>query len=112
MDGQRSKRVLIIGARGVLGTLTVRAFRAAGWDVRGAARHPGLGQIHIDLDRPDSIAAAMHKEELVVNTVPHPGLAAERFVLEHGGVLLNTAAVPAPPAARCAPLPAAHAAAC
>lgn len=95
MEGPRSKRVLVIGARGVFGTLTARAFRAAGWAVREAARRPGPGQIHVDLAQPVSVAAAVTGTELVVNTVPDPGLVAERFVLEHGGVLINTSAMPA-----------------
>ncbi len=95
MEGRRSNRVLIIGARGVLGSLTSSAFTAAGWAVRSGVRRPKPGQIHVDLDRPDSIAAAFDEGELVVNTVPHLGLFAERFVLEHGGVLINTSALPA-----------------
>jgi hypothetical protein len=79
----------------VLGALTTRAFSVAGWEVRGGARQPGPGQIEVDLDRPDSIAAAVHEEELVVNTVPHPGLLAERLVLERGGALINISALPA-----------------
>jgi hypothetical protein len=31
----------------------------------------------------------------VVNTVPHPGLLAERHVLEYGGTLINTSSLPA-----------------
>ncbi len=88
-------RVLIIGCRGVLGTLTARAFAGAGWEVHGAARRPVAGQIKIELDRRDSVAAALRGHDLVVNTVPHPGLWAERIVLERGGVLINTSALPA-----------------
>lgn len=95
MEGRRTNRVLIIGARGVLGALTARAFDAAGWKVRSGARQPAAGQIEVDLDRPDSIAAAVHEQELVVNTVPHRGLLAERLVLERGGALINISALPA-----------------
>jgi hypothetical protein len=95
MDVRRTSRVLIIGAHGVLGALTVHAFRGAGWQVRGAARKPRRGEVHVDLDRPDSIAAALDERELVVNTVPHPGLPAERLVLERGGTLVNVSALPA-----------------
>jgi hypothetical protein len=87
--------VLIIGCRGVLGTLTARAFAAAGWEVTGAARRPVAGQIKVDLDRRDSIIAALHGHDLVVNTVPHPELWPERIVLERGGLLINTSALPA-----------------
>lgn len=95
MDVRRMHRVLIIGAHGVLGALTARAFRDAGWEVRAAARRPGPGEAFVDLDRPASIAAAVHERELVVNTVPHPRLLAERLVLERGGTLINISGLPA-----------------
>ncbi len=95
MEGRPAKRVLIIGVRGVLGELTARAFTDAGWDVRGASRQPGPGQVRVDLDRLESVAAVLREDELVVNTVPHPALLAERFVLEWGGTLINISALPA-----------------
>lgn len=75
--------------------MAARAFRASGWDVQVAARGPRGGEIHIDLDRPATIAAALRGHELVVNAVPHHGLLAERAVLAHGGVLINISALPA-----------------
>ncbi len=96
MEGRIAKRVLIIGVGGVLGELTARAFTDAGWDVRGAMRQPASpGQVHVDLERLESVAAALREDELVVNTVPHPALLAERFVLEWGGTLINISALPA-----------------
>jgi NAD dependent epimerase/dehydratase family len=95
MEVRRTNRALVIGAQGVLGALTVRTFAAAGWEVRSAARRPRSGQAEIDLEDPDSIAAACDGHELVVNTVPHPDLLAERHVLEHGGTLINISALPA-----------------
>ena len=95
MEGRIAKRVLIIGVGGVLGILTARAFGDAGWEVRGAARRPGPGQSEVDLDSYESVAATVREDELVVNTVPHPALLAERFVLEVGGTLINTSAMPA-----------------
>lgn len=95
MDGRRSNRVLIIGARGVLGALTARAFATAGWQVRRAVRRPGPGEVFVDLDQPDSVAAALAEDELVVNTVPHEDLIPERIVLDGGGALVNTSALPA-----------------
>jgi hypothetical protein len=86
---------LIIGARGVLGALTSAAFERAGFRVRRAARRPERGEVQLDLDRPETVAAAMREADLVVNTVPHHGLAAERLVLERGGVLINTSAMSA-----------------
>jgi len=95
MDGRPTHRVLVIGAQGVVGELTARAFAAAGWSVREGARRPAPGQVAIDLDSRESIAAAVTPEELVVNTVPHPELRVERHVLEHGGTLINMSALPA-----------------
>lgn len=79
----------------MLGALAVRTFGAAGWEVRSGARGAGPGQIEIDLDCPDSVAAALQPHELVVNTVPHRDLLAERLVLERGGTLINLSALPA-----------------
>jgi hypothetical protein len=95
MDGRPTNRVLVIGAQGVVGALTARAFAGAGWTVRAGARRPLRGQVEIDLDSPDSIAAAVSQGELVVNAVPHPDLLVERHVLEHGGTLINVSALPA-----------------
>ncbi|HTT29376.1 MAG TPA: hypothetical protein VMG37_13265 [Solirubrobacteraceae bacterium] len=95
MEVRGTNRALVIGAQGVLGALTVRMFASAGWDVDPAARRPRPGQTEIDLDRPDSVAAACDGHELVVNTVPHPDLLAERHILERGGTLINVSALPA-----------------
>jgi hypothetical protein len=95
MEVEGTNRALVIGAQGVLGALTVRAFEAAGWAVRSAARRPRAGQVELDLDRPGSIAAAVVAGEVVVNTVPHADLPAERYVLEHGGALINVSDLPA-----------------
>ena len=95
MDGQLTNRVLVIGAQGALGGLTVGAFRDAGWAVRPAARRPEHGQVRVDLDQPDSVRAALQEHELIVNTVPHTELIAERHVLETGGTLINASALPA-----------------
>jgi hypothetical protein len=95
MEVRDTNRALVIGAQGVLGALTVGAFDAAGWTMRSGARRPRPGQIEIDVGRPESIAAAVDEHELVVNTVPHPDLLAERYVLEHGGVLINISDLPA-----------------
>jgi hypothetical protein len=95
VGARHTDQVLIIGARGVLGALAARAFRASGWKVRCAARQPQEDEILADLDRPATVVAARREGELVVNAVPHPGLPAERAVLERGGVLINIAALPA-----------------
>lgn len=95
MDTPATHRVLIIGAHGVLGGLTARAFTEAGWLVRCGARRPRPEEIEVDIGRPESVAAALCEHELIVNTVPHPDLLAERHVLERGGALINTSALPA-----------------
>jgi hypothetical protein len=95
MEVGGTNRALVIGARGVLGALTVRAFKTAGWEVRSGARRSRPGEVEIDVGRPESIAAALDRLELVVNTVPHPDLLAERYVLEHGGTLINVSDLPA-----------------
>jgi hypothetical protein len=95
MPRRFGKDVLIIGARGVLGALTANAFREAGWKVRSTARQAAPEQIALDLDSSESVAAVLEENELIVNTVPHPRLLAERAVLERGGVLINTSAMPA-----------------
>ena len=95
MDVRGSNSALVIGARGVLGALTVDAFADAGWSVRSAVKRPSAGQVRIDLAHPGSVAEALREYELVINTVPQPGLLAERYVLERGGVLVNTSALPA-----------------
>jgi hypothetical protein len=95
VGARQINQVMIIGAGGVLGALTAQTFRDSGWDVRCATRNPRGEEVLIDLERPATIASALREDELVVNTVPHPGLLAERAVLERGGVLINIAALPA-----------------
>jgi hypothetical protein len=89
--------VLVIGARGVLGVALGRAFEEAGWRIVEGARGGGdtPGARVVDLDRPDTVAAAIVGVDLVVDPVPHPGLAAERAVLRDGGVLVDVSARPA-----------------
>jgi hypothetical protein len=90
-----NKQVLVIGAQGVLGALVVGAFEDEGWAVRQAARRPNLGEVFIDLDQPETIAAEVSEDELIINAVAHRGLAVERTVLERGGALINISALPA-----------------
>lgn len=94
MEARGTHRALIIGGSGVFGRLIVRAFTSAGWEVRSSARRPGAAAVEIDLNHADSVAAALREDELVVNTVPHPELLAERYVLEHGGTLINVSSLP------------------
>jgi hypothetical protein len=95
--GTARRAVLVIGARGVLGSALVRAFEDGGWRVvRGVRRGAGVrGSTVVDLDRPETVAAAVASVDLVVDPVPHPELAAERVVLREGGALLDVSMRPA-----------------
>jgi hypothetical protein len=81
----------------VLGSLIADAFERHVWDVRRASRRAAEDPAarFLDLDRPDTIARALEGVDLAVTAVPHPGMAAERHVLEHGGRLLSVVAVSA-----------------
>ena len=89
--------VLVVGARGALGSLVADAFQQAGWLVRPGGRRslPDAGYRYVDLADPDTVPAALRETDLVVTTVPDPHLTAERHVLAHGGRLLNLSAGPA-----------------
>lgn len=84
-------RVCVIGAQGTLGNTVVKQFAAAGWTVHPAGRRPDRRENfrRLDLDRPETVNSALQDVDLVVSTVPHPKLTAERLVLERGGVLVN-----------------------
>lgn len=75
------ERVLVIGAGGVLGALTAKAFERAGWEVLRGSRASALD--------------GLDEADVVVNAASHPGVAAERSVMARGGLILNTAALPA-----------------
>jgi hypothetical protein len=81
----------VIGAQGTLGNAVLKQFVSAGWTVypagRRADRREGFRQL--DLDQPDTVGPALQDVDLVVSTVAHPSLTAERWVLERGGLLVN-----------------------
>ena len=87
----------MIGAQGVLGAFIARGFREAGYVViRGGRRPESAADFRlVDLDRPDTVTQACGEADLVVSTVRHPALAAERAVLHAGGLLLNLDDLPA-----------------
>lgn len=89
------RSALVIGARGVLGGLIADALGRAGWSVRRGVRTAPERpeEVLLDLDRPDTLAPALDGADLVVTTVQHPQLVAERHVLEHGGTLLSVVAL-------------------
>ncbi len=87
----------MIGANGALGTVLVEQLGTAGWAVHPAGRRRDRRESfrQLDLDRSGTVAAALRGVDLVLSTVPHPGWAAERVVLERGGVLVNCSHAPA-----------------
>lgn len=95
-------RVLIIGAQGVLGSLLVDAFTASGWDVVRGGRRPDErpGFRHVDLNKSETVAAAIADTDMVINTAPDSGLTAESVVLDRGGMLINVSAMPVEPGRR------------
>src|SRR5215813_1884730 len=90
-----SGRILVIGGQGVLRSFIARTLAEAGHGVLRGGRRPESDPSWrmLDLDRPETVAAACREVDLVVNTVPHPGLAAEHAVLREGGTLLNIASM-------------------
>jgi NADH dehydrogenase len=75
-----NRTVTVIGATGFLGRHTVRALARAGWRIKAASRHPAkgfflrpmgaVGQIELvkcNVTNPDSVAAAVHGANAVVN---------------------------------------------
>jgi hypothetical protein len=94
-------RACVIGGEGALGRVVVASLRSAGWSVRPAGRRQKGhdGSVHIDLDQPTTLGPALNGVDLIVSTVPHSGCAAERWVLEHGGLLVNCSHAPGATAA-------------
>ena len=96
-----ARSICVIGAQGALGSVLVKQFESACWTVHPAGRRsdPRKGFRKLDLDRVETLAGSWDDVDLIVSSVPHLGFAAERVVLEQGGVLLNCADVPARTAA-------------
>jgi NAD(P)-dependent dehydrogenase (short-subunit alcohol dehydrogenase family) len=95
--GTARRAVLVIGARGVLGTALARTFEEAGWRVVEGVRggDGARGSTVVDLDRPETVAGAIAGVDLVVDPVPHPELTPERVVLREGGALIDVSMRPA-----------------
>lgn len=82
-----SKRVLVLGGHGFLGSTVAHTFAGAGWQVvRSSRRRRGDDTVRVDLSRPDTVAAAIEGVDLVVNTVPDQRFVAEKLLLERGGI--------------------------
>lgn len=97
MEQDAGRSVLVLGAQGVLGSILAGAFSRSSWEVyRGGRRPDGDPRFrHVDLDRPETLEAALAGVELVVNPVPHAAMTPERVVLRRGGTLVNISAGPA-----------------
>lgn len=95
------RRACVIGGQGALGRVVAESLRSAGWSVHPAGRRPdGRDDFRlIDLQQPSSIGPALRDVDLVLSTVPDPGFVAERWVLEHGGLLVNCSHAPGAAAA-------------
>jgi NAD(P)-dependent dehydrogenase (short-subunit alcohol dehydrogenase family) len=91
MQSNGARRVLVLGAQGFLGKFTADALAKDGWRVVRGGRRPERASDFalVDLDRPDTVAAACRDVDLVVSTVRHPALVAEGLVLRDGPTLLN-----------------------
>ncbi|RZL88161.1 MAG: hypothetical protein EOP82_23970 [Variovorax sp.] len=89
-------RVLILGGQGALGRVVAEAFRQQGWDVlRAGRRQESAADFRqFDIDDEALLGVGLAGADLIVNTVESRRLAPERYILEHGGLLLNLATVP------------------
>jgi hypothetical protein len=95
-EGPAQGKALVIGAQGVIGGFLARALREAGWEVTRGGRRPERSDDFrwVDLDREDTVVPACAEADLVVSSVYHPALFAERTVLRDGGVLLHLEDLP------------------
>jgi hypothetical protein len=84
---------LVIGARGALGSLVADAFEQSGWEVRRGSRE-GSGPGLVDLDRPDTIAAALEHDALGVESLVRDGVDRHLGPVERGGTLFNLTPLP------------------
>jgi NAD(P)-dependent dehydrogenase (short-subunit alcohol dehydrogenase family) len=90
--------VLVIGGQGVIGSFIAREFAKAGWEVTRGGRRPEDGADDfrlVDLDRPDTVSAAIADADVVVNTAHHDELVVQRAVLREGGLLIELIELPA-----------------
>jgi short subunit dehydrogenase-like uncharacterized protein len=86
-----ARRVLVVGAQGVLGSFVARAFTDATWETIRAGRRteeaPDFRQL--DLADPEAVREACREVDLVVNTAHHPELVLEKTILRQGGTLID-----------------------
>lgn len=92
--------MLVLGGHGVLGTMIADRAQTAGWTVTRSSRRLAAGFRQIDLTEPQTLEKAIDEADVIVSTVPDEQLAAERLVLDRGGLLINVSAMAASAAAR------------
>ena len=92
--GVPDRSVLVVGSGGALGSIVSKTFTAVGWRVLRGLRRPSEDPDarFVDLDQPATLSDPVEEADLVVNPVPDPHLAAERVVLERGGLIINISA--------------------
>jgi hypothetical protein len=90
------RRVLVLGAQGVLGGFCARALHEAGFEVvrTGRRREEAPDFRLLDVRDADAVAKACPEADLVLQTVPDPAFVAERVVLDRGGTMLSIASLP------------------
>lgn len=85
-----SKRILVVGAQGMLGAFLAQLLSKAGWDVLRAGRRSESAPDFrlLDLNDPSGLSACK-EADLIVSTAHHPELPLERTVLREGGTLID-----------------------
>ena len=83
--------VLVIGAQGVLGHFVARALHEAEWQVtRGGRWMEEADDFQfLNLDQPNTLVEILSKFDLVMSTIMHSNLMAERTILREGGLLIK-----------------------
>jgi NAD(P)-dependent dehydrogenase (short-subunit alcohol dehydrogenase family) len=86
-----TRKVLVIGAQGVLGSFLANQLSRAGWEVTRAGRRPEEARDfrQVDLADADSVRQACRDVDIVVSTAHHPALILEKTVLRQGRTLID-----------------------
>jgi NAD(P)-dependent dehydrogenase (short-subunit alcohol dehydrogenase family) len=86
-----ARKVLVIGAQGVLGNFIAKHLSKADWEVTRAGRRPeeAQGFRQVDLADAETVSQACREVDMVVSTAHHPELILEKTVLHQGGTLID-----------------------
>jgi NAD(P)-dependent dehydrogenase (short-subunit alcohol dehydrogenase family) len=86
-----SRKVLVIGAQGVLGSFIAKQLSEFGWEVTRAGRRPEKTQgfRRVDLADHAAVSQACGEIDIVVSTAHHPDLILEKTILREGGTLID-----------------------